>query len=588
MKEKRKMKKSKKVVMTCIVMAVIILISSIAIFATTYWDGVGGGNVSVGSSSGAGNTVPTGYDNRATYPIPAIRVSIVNNNTGQTRTGCIHFLAEDNNIFSGRKMLVRKSDNKVLNKVDMKNNWNGEFTMLSAVDANYGTLNLQHMEDQGGYALRNVTSATLENWGRNETNLRIIAALLTNGNRNSSLDTLLEAGDRIIIEALYPITINNTQYFLTCSEYAAMCATKYGDVNSIAGNTNNKGKISYIGLTLCYYFPNFLRAEGTTSNGSGLIQNCGIAPAGEIPSGSQATFWELLSKSYGMHIAYTDTRPAAPATCNLEVLERFALLKKDASGNYWIDYEYAPNDNTGKQIYQKNYTVTKGSTIKVGYYSSSRTLAGNENGDFPIFHYGDSVPTAYHANSWWTSDGSNSGSNMSDTFTINDNKTLVITYVPNTFKFTVNEYFDMVYDDGYTVGNIFHPGEVGIQENLWRYTTNFDVIPGTKINIGDYVSSKTKYNRTDGKMIDFPSEPYTDKDWAEYNYVGSGKTFKTKWNYHFDGSYANGLTEKTDNLNEKYTISSDGITINVYYKPDDVDMNLSTVYKKYNPATHRT
>ena len=329
MKEMRKMKKSKKFVMTCIVMAVIILISSIAIFAATYWDGVGGGNVSVGSSSGTGNTVPTGYDNRATYPIPAIRVSIVNNNTGQTRTGCIHFLAEDNNIFSGRKMLVRKSDNKVLNKVDMKNNWNGEFTVLSAVSDNYGTLNLQHMEDQGGRALRNVTSATLREWGETKSNLRIIASLLTRGNTsgaNESLDTLLEPGDRIVIEALYPMTINNTQYFLTCSEYAAMCATKYGDVNSIAGNTNNKGKISYIGLTLCYYFPNFLRAEGTMSNGSGLIQNCGIAPAGEIPSGSQATFWELLSKSYGMHIAYTDTRPAAPATCNLEVLERFALL----------------------------------------------------------------------------------------------------------------------------------------------------------------------------------------------------------------------------------------------------------------------
>ena len=558
MKEMRKMKKSKKVVMTCIVMAVIILVSSIAIFAATYWDGVGGGNVSVGSSSGTGNTVPTGYDNRATYPIPAIRVSIVNNNTGQTRTGCMHFLAEDNNIFSGRKMLVRKSDNKVLNKVDMKNNWNGEFTMLSAVAANYGTLNLQHMEDQGGRALRNVTSATLKDWGESGANLRIIASLLTRGNTsgaNESLDTLLEAGDRIIIEALYPMTINNTQYFLTCSEYAAMCATKYGDVNSIAGNTNNEGKISYIGKTLCYFFPNFLRAEGTTSNGSGLIQNCGIAPAGEIPSGSQATFWELLSKSYGMHIAYTDTRPPAPTTCNLQVLERFALLKKDASGNYWIDYEYAPGDNTGKQIYANTYSITKGSSIKVGYYSSSRTLAGNENGDFPIFHYGDSVPTAYHANSWWTSDGSNSGSNMSDTFTINSDKTLVITYVPNTFAFTVNKYFDIPYDT--------ESKGVGIAKNVLAYSNNYKVVPGTTINISDYASSRIE------------------------NWHDSNKGYEPPWNYSFDGSYAVGITEKTTDINQKYLISSNGITINVHYKPDDVDMNLSTVYKKYNPATHR-
>ena len=548
MKEMRKSGKSKKVIITCIVMAVIMLVSSIAIFAATYWDGVGGGNLYVGGSAGKGNTVPSGYDNRATYPIPAVRVSIVNNNTGQTKTGCVHFLAKDDNTFSGRKMLVRKSDNKILNKVDMKNNWNGAFTAIdTGVVSNYGILNLQRMEDQGGEALCNVTSATLKDWGESDANLEIMAAILTNGNRNSSLDTLLEPGDRIIIEALYPMTINNTQYLLTCSEYAAMCAEKLGNVNATAGNTDNKNTISFIGNTLCYYFPNFLRAEGTI-NGSGLIQNCGIAPAGQIPSGSQATFWELLSKSYGMHIAYTDTRPPKDDTCNLTILERFALLRQDASGNYWVDYEYAPGDNTGKQIYNNSYSVTKGSTIKVGYYSSSRTLAGNEKGDFPIFHYDGSVPAAYHANRWWTADGSNGGSNLSDTFTINGDKVLVITYVPNTVKFIVNEYFDLVYDDGYTVGSMFRPGEVGIQENVWVHTTPFEVLPGTKINISDYISPKTKYNRTDGNWIDFPFEPYTDRNWTEYNYVGSGKTFSTKWNYHFDGSYAVNRTEKNDKL----------------------------------------
>lgn len=126
---------------------------------------------------------------------------------------------------------------------------------------------------------------------------------------------------------------------------------------------------------------------------------------------------------------------------------------------------------------------------------------------------------------------------------------------PNKVTFTVNEYFDIPYDT--------ESKGVGIEENVLAYSDNYAVTPNTAIKIGDYVSSKFE------------------------NWHDSNKGYEPPWNYSFDGSYAVGLTGKTTDINQKYLIGSDGITINVYYKPDDVDMNLSTVYKKYNPATHR-
>ena len=517
-----------------------------------------------------------------------LALSIVNVNTGQTKGTNRDIVSHTDSMYNNRQMFSEK-----YNKVQMKNNYTGSFHLMNTTNS-YNSLSYADSNNKGMDDITPYRSGDIKNWERKDQNLQAAASFILYGDgshKYDSLSTLLAPGDRIVIEALYPIKVEDKGYFMTCSEYATFYAQRYtkSAYDSAFTNSGNSGSPFYIGKTLGHYFPNGMYApDGSLNSLVGAAKF--LWEDGNVKNDKnweRATYRQLITQGYGMHVAYTDNRPPAPTTCNLQVLERFALLKKDASGNYWVDYEYAPGDNTGKQIYQKNYTVTKGSTIKVGYYSTSRTKAGNENGDFPIFTYGDSVTTAYHANRWWTSDGSVAGSNMSDTFTINSDKTLVITYVPNTYKFTVNEYFDMVYDDGYTVGNRFHPGEVGIKENLWRYTTDFNVIPGTKINIGDYsiVKNEDIAGRTE-KMIDFPSEPYTDRDWAEYNYVGSGKTFKTKWNYHFDGSYANGLTEKTNNLNEKYTIDTNGITINVHYKPDDVDMNLSTVYKKYNSKTH--
>ena len=560
-----------------VVVAVIILLSSFAIYATIH-DAAGGGGSS-GSLPGSSNSVTGDFANTSDYPIAGLRLSIVNVNTGQTKGTNRDIVTRTDSMYSSRQMFSEK-----YNKVQMKNNYTGSFHLMNTTDSynslSYADSNNKGMDDITPYR----SGDSIAGWERKDRNLQAAASYIIYGDgshKYDSLSTLLAPGDRIVIEALYPIKVDGKGYFMTCSEYATFYAQRYAGsaYDSAFTNSGNSGSPFYIGKTLGRYLPSGMFAP------DGSLENCGIGKAASLAG--QATYRQLITQGYGMHVAYTDDRPPAPTTCNLEVLERFALLRQDASGNYWIDYEYAPGDNTGKQIYRNVYTVTKGSTIKVGYYSSSRTLAGNENGDFPIFSCDGSVPTAYHADRWWTSDGSAGGTAMSDTFTINSDKTLVITYVPNTFKFTVNEYFDMVYDDGYTAGSIYKPGEVGIKENLWRYTTDFNVIPGTTISIGDYIRPKTENNRTDGKWIDFPSTPYTDKNWAEYNYVGSGKTFKTKWNYHFDGSYANGLTEKTDNLNEKYTISSNGITINVHYKPDDVDMNLRTVYKKYNPATHK-
>lgn len=541
----KKMRKSRKIMIISVVVAVIILLSSFAIYATIH-DAAGGGGSS-GSLPGDANSVTGDFANTSDYPIAGLRLSIVNVNTGQTKGTNRDIVSHTDSMYNNRQMFSEK-----YNKVQMKNNYTGSFHLMNTTDS-YSSL---YYADSNGKGMEDITLYRSGNsilaWEQNEKNLRAAASYIIYGDgshKSDSLTTLLAPGDRIVIEALYPIKVEGKGYFMTCSEYATFYAQRYAGsaYDSAFTNSGNRGSPFYIGKTLGRYLPSGMFAP------DGSLENCGIGKAASLTG--QATYRQLITQGYGMHVAYTDNRPPAPTTCNLQVLERFALLKKDASGNYWVDYEYAPGDNTGKQIYANTYSITKGSSIKVGYYSSSRTLAGNENGDFPIFHYGDSVPTAYHANRWWNSDGSAAGSNMSDTFTINGDKTLVITYVPNTFAFTVNKYFDIPYDT--------ESKGVGIEENVLTYSDNYAVTPNTAIKIGDYVSSKFE------------------------NWHDSNKGYEPPWNYSFDGSYAVGLTGKTTDINQKYLIGSDGITINVYYKPDDVDMNLSTVYKKYNPATHR-
>ena len=583
----KKMRKSRKIMIISVVVAVIILLSSFAIYATIH-DAAGGGGSS-GSLPGDTNSVTGDFANTSDYPIAGLRLSIVNVNTGQTKGTNRDIVSHTDSMYNNRQMFSEK-----YNKVQMKNNYTGSFHLMNTTDS-YSSLYYADSNNKGMWDITPYRSGNIQDWERIDKNLQAAASYILYGDgshKYDSLTTLLAPGDRIVIEALYPIKVDGKGYFMTCSEYATFYAQRYAGsaYDSAFTNSGNRGSPFYIGKTLGRYLPSGMFAP------DGSLENCGIGRAASLAG--QATYRQLITQGYGMHVAYTDNRPPAPTTCNLEVLERFAVLRKDASGNYWVDYEYAPGDNTGKQIYQKNYTVAKGSTIRVGNYSTSIPLAGNANGDFPTLYFPEeisgSIPWSYKANRWWTSDGSAVGSNMSDTFTINSDKTLVITYLPDKARFTVNEYFDMVYDDGYTVESRFHPGEIGIKENRLVHTNTYEVDPFANVSIGDYIRPKTENNRTDGKWIDFPSTPYTDKDWAEYNYVGSGKTFKTKWNYHFDNSYKkNSSAPSSNDMNKKYLIDTNGviagnIVINVHYKPDDVDMNLSTVYKKYNPATHRT
>ncbi len=66
MNVKKNAKKSKHFVITCIVMAIVVLLSAFTVFATVIYDS-GGNSVSAGSTSGTGNTVPSGYANTSKY-----------------------------------------------------------------------------------------------------------------------------------------------------------------------------------------------------------------------------------------------------------------------------------------------------------------------------------------------------------------------------------------------------------------------------------------------------------------------------------------------------------------------------------------
>lgn len=263
------MRKSKRLVMTCIVTAVIILLSAVAIFAATYWDAAGGGNVSAGSAAGTGNTVPSEYANTENYPISGLRISIVNSYSGQTRTGSLNFVPEGDGTYAGRYMFQEN-----YNKVQMKNAWNGSFTLVQSTQ-----LGLAQPTAYGMTSFAGKTSSDIWQW-ETERNLQKVASLLIYGNtshKNEPLEDQLNPGDRIIIEALYPLKINNRNYFLTCSEYASMCATAYGNVDATPGNSSNSGRISFIGNTLARHWPNGMYAPGGSISGGGIGPSVKIA-----------------------------------------------------------------------------------------------------------------------------------------------------------------------------------------------------------------------------------------------------------------------------------------------------------------------
>ena len=205
-----------------------------------------------------------------------------------------------------------------------------------------------------------------------------------------------------------------------------MCDTDYGNLNAVAGNTYNKGQISFIGQTLNYYWPNGMRAP------NGSISGCGIGAAPTLSS--QATFWQLISQAYGMHIAYTDARP-------------------------------------------------------------------------------------------------------------------------NNVTFTVNEVFDIVSDDGLSV-----TGDTQI------YSNSFTVTSGSTINIADYLSTTRLAGNRNGNWPTWPR--------AGVTISANGTTYSNPWSYRFDGSWANGLTGHSSNVNQQYVIGSDGITITVRYVPNDAHLTI--------------
>lgn len=126
---------------------------------------------------------------------------------------------------------------------------------------------------------------------------------------------------------------------------------------------------------------------------------------------------------------------------------------------------------------------------------------------------------------------------------------------PNNVTFTVNEVFNIVSDDGLSV-----TGDTQI------YSNSFTVASGSTINIVDYLSTTRLAGNRNG---DWPAWPR-----AGVTISANGTTYSNPWSYRFDGSWANGLTGHSSNVNQQYVIGSDGITITVRYVPNDAHLTI--------------
>ena len=98
------------------------------------------------------------------------------------------------------------------------------------------------------------------------------------------------------------------------------------------------------------------------------------------------------------------------------------------------------------------------------------------------------------------------------------------------------------------------------------YSNSFTVTSGSTINIADYLSTTRLAGNRNGNWPTWPR--------AGVTISANGTTYSNPWSYRFDGSWANGLTGHSSNVNQQYVIGSDGITITVRYVPNDAHLTI--------------
>lgn len=267
---------------------ILLVFSVFAVSASALtFDGTAGGG-SHGSSIAAtgGYSVPAKWTEEPTT-IFGLRFSLYNITTGQTAGAVDIYRSTCPNAasYAQRQRLAVKYNHKQLST-----GWN-TYNLYTTGPSND---NKYYFDNEFGISLP-ASTATLESAINNNADLLTVAlAILSNGNMTTITD--LNYKDRILIEPIFPITLQNTQCVLTVGEIAAFGAKEFGP-DTVVKSSSTASSWGFIALQTNRHFPNSIY----TSNGSGVFPaTSAIAPK------SYASFRTLLKHGYGTSIAYNN------------------------------------------------------------------------------------------------------------------------------------------------------------------------------------------------------------------------------------------------------------------------------------------
>lgn len=574
--------KKRIIALVSLVVAVILIASAVFSIADPTYD-LGGGNATgPGGQSGNGNTIPSNYQT-SNFPLSGLRFSIVNKETGVTRgTNRNVFIGSEYANHGGRYMF---SDN--LNKLQRKNNYNPSSISFKKAANGMGSM----CTDAGFSNLNGLTVIDLQDWERDESTMSSVASYVIYGNLShkwDDLETILNPGDVIMVEALFPVQINNTYYFLTMSEYAVIGGQKYKNFNTVPGDTGNKGQVSYIGKYLGFFWPEGMYAPLGSLESKGLGRGTDLGSSYSSAK-QQITWFDMINKAYGVHFIYVDSRPQ-----DYTVTVTRSVQFVNTSGNSLLLGNTENGVNKGVNVDTWTFKVPANTNFYINNYqgynftsfggpiSSNSTFGADSHRTISNDYKNADAKTPWQYNmacsyGWRQSSGlTGVSTNVSEYYTVNSDLSIRIIFAPANTKFNVQKWYQP-----------FNIGTHSLSDSQLKVQTNFDV-PIAKMtantSAGDYsVTSRRTYSFGSGEIGD-PIYVYNQERWVGKNYGTNQSTnaFYSSSNkeYMANGFWTSAANDKNQ-VNMVYTPKLALMNIEYYYNDGTTPIYTKQAY--YQP-----
>lgn len=394
-------------------------------------------------------------------------------------------------------------------------------------------------------------TTSVENWVKVTTNLNTILLRLEIGSYHD-----LNPGDRLLVEPLYHIRINNNWHTLTVTEIGVFGKSKFG-ANSQGEGDSSPGYWTWIRKYTNRMYPNSLH-EPTGANGL-------WTPASEIGGGGFATFQQMINWGYGVGIAY-DTSVENGYTVQYMANGAESGSTPDSSHIIGVSKQLNPNG------YQREYHIFKGWNSKPDGSGTAFTdkqtvknLTTEENTVVKLYAQWELDPViqieAIEPNSQYRE-----GVRVISSFrVINESEDEEFTPDRNvTVKFTVKKGGSQIYSANKT-GVVLPLNETNLVYFKWTVPTgleNANVTVSAEVllddlhmdkasmsvptrKVADYQTPDTQYERSkpdDWSAVSIPSETAESKSWSEWVYENG--SFK-KNNYRISTSSVLTITPDT-------------------------------------------